>query len=86
MAYVTALLLAPGAPRTIIALTFSLPPSHRFFFTFSLLQALFVFVPRFQNTAALAGSLAFAAGVMIYVSMVESKKYLASFNIYIANF
>lgn len=33
--------------------------------------ALFVFVPRFQNTAALAGSLAFAAGVMIYVSMVE---------------
>jgi len=33
--------------------------------------ALFVFVPRFQNTAALAGSLAFAAGVMIYVSMIE---------------
>jgi hypothetical protein len=36
-------------------------------------QAAFVFVPQFQNNAALAGSLAFAAGVMIYVSMVESK-------------
>ena len=36
-------------------------------------KALFVFIPRFQNTAALAASLAFAAGVMIYVSMVESK-------------